>query len=241
MDITFEMLLEDGHVKIIDDKLHVSLWFTARGIFQESPEYVTNLLKESFNEEGDILNFKKIDTNYDLFYLIKLTDLLPYCFFADIHKNNSSGLNFMTKLFPNYFTYEVCSEYIRLKNNYIFVNSVLREDYSNNLHKEINKNNKSNSERTVVDNLIKREKLKGQTEVKALFGLIDILTDTQLIEVKEFRGYKSAIGQLIAYSKSYPKHRLRLHLFGDINHDRLKDITALCEEYNIKVTTEPSN
>ena len=44
--------------------------------------------------------------------------------------------------------------------------------------------------------------LQGKTEVKTPVGRIDILTKTQLIEVKRVSGWKSAIGQVKSYLRT---------------------------------------
>ncbi len=80
----------------------------------------------------------------------------------------------------------------------------------------------------------------GRIEVDTPVGKIDILTPTELIEVKEIKKWKSALGQVIAYGYFYPRHTKRLHLFGTANYtDRtLFFIEAICKKYNVMVTWE---
>lgn len=66
------------------------------------------------------------------------------------------------------------------------------------------------------------EKLKGKKEVHTKAGRIDILTDTEVIEVKRVSGWKGAIGQVKSYGSYYPNHSLRIHLFGKLTEKRLK-------------------
>jgi hypothetical protein len=80
------------------------------------------------------------------------------------------------------------------------------------------------------------EQLGGEMEVSAAFGQIDILTDTELIEVKHYYQWKSAVGQLLAYSQSYPDRIKRLHLFDVPNPRRLDPIRAFCDAFDIVVT-----
>lgn len=62
-----------------------------------------------------------------------------------------------------------------------------------------------------------------------------VVSSTELIEIKECIKWKNAIGQLLAYSETYPDNKLRLHLFN------LADdlcINNFCKKYNILVTYE---
>lgn len=64
-----------------------------------------------------------------------------------------------------------------------------------------------------------------QTEVSTEFGRIDILTPTEVIEVKRATQWKQAIGQVEIYRHGYPKHQPRIHLFGKTKHQAMiKDV-----------------
>lgn len=76
----------------------------------------------------------------------------------------------------------------------------------------------------------------GDMEVVTPVGNIDILTDTELIEVKEAKAWKNAIGQLITYGYYYQNHQKRLHLFGKCHHSALILIRQHCDLNNILVT-----
>ncbi len=82
--------------------------------------------------------------------------------------------------------------------------------------------------------------LNGQTEVTTLAGRIDILTSTEIIEVKYINKWKAAIGQIITYAKYYPNHQKRIHLFGidNNNQSKLTIIKQHCLEHNINLTWE---
>ncbi|MGF1480178.1 MAG: hypothetical protein ACFB4I_11910 [Cyanophyceae cyanobacterium] len=71
---------------------------------------------------------------------------------------------------------------------------------------------------------------------------IDLLTKTELIEVKHAKKWSSAIHQLLAYSAYYPNKQKRLHLFG---LSSVKDPRAVfdaarkeCDAHAIKLTWE---
>ncbi|MGK7930502.1 MAG: hypothetical protein AB4041_03570 [Microcystaceae cyanobacterium] len=82
--------------------------------------------------------------------------------------------------------------------------------------------------------------LNGKTEVTTVAGRIDILTSTEIIEVKYINRWKAAIGQIITYGKYYPNHQKRIHLFGvdNNNQSKLTLIKQHCLEQNINLTWE---
>lgn len=98
------------------------------------------------------------------------------------------------------------------------------------------KTNNTPEKRCVAKLVSKHTTGKISLEVLTPVGRIDILTDTELIEVKEFRSWKSAIGQLLVYGSYYPTHRRRMHLFGKIEPNLLTIIQQHCKELNIRVT-----
>ena len=71
-----------------------------------------------------------------------------------------------------------------------------------------------------------QEELGGEIEVRTDFGYIDLLTDKELIEIKEASNWKHGVGQLLAYSVFYKDRVLRLHLFN--TKDIRKDIVDFC-------------
>jgi predicted DNA-binding protein YlxM (UPF0122 family) len=82
-----------------------------------------------------------------------------------------------------------------------------------------------------------RQEYGGNIEVQTNYGPIDLLTATELIEIKRIEDWKTGFGQVLAKSPAYPQHRKRLHLFG--NSDRtLRNIKACCKEFEITVSFE---
>ena len=79
--------------------------------------------------------------------------------------------------------------------------------------------------------------LGGEIEVKTEFGYIDLLTKTEIIEIKVYRNWKSGVGQLIVYSEEFPVHRKRLHLF-DIDLVNINKIKTICAKHKIIITYE---
>jgi hypothetical protein len=79
--------------------------------------------------------------------------------------------------------------------------------------------------------------LGGQIEVSTMHGPIDLLTPTQLIEVKRIEHWQRGFGQILSKTAEFPDHDRRLHLFGSSQRS-LRNIKACCEEFDIKVTFE---
>ena len=78
---------------------------------------------------------------------------------------------------------------------------------------------------------------KVRLEVCCPIGRIDILTETEVIEVKHYHssnGLKHALGQVLAYSYYYPKHKKRLALIGKpIKQMELKEVEQICQHYEV--------
>jgi DNA-binding transcriptional regulator GbsR (MarR family) len=94
---------------------------------------------------------------------------------------------------------------------------------------------KNHPERIVRDRL--QAQLGGKVEAYTKYGLIDLLTDTELIEIKVVNRWKDAIGHILAKSEKYPNHQKRLHLFGH-QEPILDNIQEVCDRLQIQVTFE---
>lgn len=80
--------------------------------------------------------------------------------------------------------------------------------------------------------------LNGKREVKTLAGNIDVLTNTEIIEVKTVSAWKSALGQVVVYGHYYPSHQRRIHLYGETQKSFLAMIRSHCEKFGVIVTWE---
>ncbi|CAM9194336.1 unnamed protein product, partial [Ectocarpus sp. 8 AP-2014] len=82
----------------------------------------------------------------------------------------------------------------------------------------------------------------GTTEVETPSGYIDVLSETEVIEVKYYRQWKDGIGQVLAYQSHYPHLARRLHLFahtGDRDTDKYCELAkSVCGEHMVQVTFE---
>jgi hypothetical protein len=79
-------------------------------------------------------------------------------------------------------------------------------------------------------------KLKGdlnaEIEVKTDFGYIDLLTKTDIIEIKIASKWKNALGQILAYGEYYPNHKKWIYLFDDEKDDK---VITFCSKFNVEV------
>ena len=80
--------------------------------------------------------------------------------------------------------------------------------------------------------------LGGTTEVVTPLGRIDIVTATEIIEVKAAAQWKQALGQILVYGRDYPMHQKRIHLFGKIDPIVLTEARSQCGRYQVSVTWE---
>lgn len=96
---------------------------------------------------------------------------------------------------------------------------------------------KKNLEKQVERKLIKRL-LNSRNQVVTDVGIIDILTPTEIIEVKAAKSWKSALGQVLVYGGRYPNHKMRIHLFGSVTKDMEHIIMRECDRFGVIVTWE---
>lgn len=81
-----------------------------------------------------------------------------------------------------------------------------------------------------------QQKLGGEIEIECLAGRIDLLTSTQIIEVKNVGSWKSALGQILVYGEYYPSHQKRIHLYGETQASYLELIRKHCSKFSVVVT-----
>ena len=78
-------------------------------------------------------------------------------------------------------------------------------------------------------------------EVRCEHGVADIITDTEVIEVKVASKYAHALGQVQAYATSFPGRRMRVHLFGtgeELTDALLVRATTLLRQHDVLLTYE---
>ncbi len=80
--------------------------------------------------------------------------------------------------------------------------------------------------------------LGGETEVPCKSGIVDILTETEVIEVKSIKNWKDAIGQVLVYCCEFKGKTPRVHLFGTASNEYRYMIVAFCTQLNVLVSFE---
>lgn len=83
-----------------------------------------------------------------------------------------------------------------------------------------------------------QRKLGGDIEVMVPSGSIDLLTITEIIEIKKASKWKEGVGQLMIYGQDYPSHTKRLHIFGKTSGSFQRMVERYCKPLNIKDTYE---
>lgn len=80
--------------------------------------------------------------------------------------------------------------------------------------------------------------INGKIEVQCKTGAIDILTDTEIIEVKKAKDWKHAIGQVLVYQLEYPDHKARIHLYEDCSNEFKQMVRSFASQLNVTVSFE---
>jgi hypothetical protein len=111
-------------------------------------------------------------------------------------------------------------KYIDNKNNEEYMNhlSNLKPSISNQKEREVQ--------------LKLQSELNAEIEVETKYGYIDLITDTDIIEIKVADNWKHALGQILAYSVEYPDHQKWIYLFDGEFDD---DIVQLCSKFDVNV------
>lgn len=81
----------------------------------------------------------------------------------------------------------------------------------------------------------------GRMEVPGNHGPIDIVSDTEVIEVKHAPKYTHALGQVLGHGESFPTKTKRIHLFGnreELQACRMMLCVELCSKFGVSVSFE---
>jgi hypothetical protein len=82
------------------------------------------------------------------------------------------------------------------------------------------------------------KKLGGKLEVRTSSGTADIVTSTEVIEVKEASLWKGALGQVITYQLDMPHLSKRIHLFNVPPKFNKTRVEKACSSFDVLVTYE---
>lgn len=73
-------------------------------------------------------------------------------------------------------------------------------------------------------------------EVNCTYGIADVINCEYVIEVKQVRKWKQAIGQALVYALDYPEKLPRVHLFGCVSHRQKQLIETACQTLGVTLT-----
>jgi hypothetical protein len=80
------------------------------------------------------------------------------------------------------------------------------------------------------------EKLSGSVEVETPVGRIDILSAEWIVEVKEFKAWKSALGQVLAYSTLVAERKAAIAVYGrGIDPAKMNLCVQTCSQFSVSV------
>jgi hypothetical protein len=99
---------------------------------------------------------------------------------------------------------------------------------------KISKQKKRIKEEERIQELLQKQ-TRGETEVITPMGRIDLLTSTAIVEIKDVRQWKAALGQILVYHNYYPSHKMILVLFGASHSSFKETVEYHCSKFNIEV------
>lgn len=83
---------------------------------------------------------------------------------------------------------------------------------------------------------LEADRINGIREVEAgLGGRCDILTDTEVVEVKRYSDWRHALGQILSYGHYFPGRSLRIYLFASPPEPEF-EISVICGTYRVDVS-----
>jgi len=97
----------------------------------------------------------------------------------------------------------------------------------------IKPNNNLLREREKEIQSVLHRKFGGKIEVQVRNGFVDLLTDKYLIEIKHYKKWMTAVGQLSAYSIDYPHKKKMMYLFNVPKNYNINNILEVCEKDDI--------
>ena len=100
---------------------------------------------------------------------------------------------------------------------------------------------KGESKKAFTEKTVQKKLAAGrvcQMEVQCKSGVIDILFRDEIVEVKDAKAWKAAIGQVLVYNLEYPTRNPRIHLFNCGSDEWKMMVTSFCCQLNVKVTFE---
>lgn len=194
----------------------------------------------------DLDSFDMMETDVDAELMSELTSSMSSVAISNYGTVNftvSSGLDspYPSNINNNNNVNNNNNEPIRNNNNQSRTPAAIKTTSTNSTPSEsaIKQPEKKKREQPELKIQLKMEKKLGYGHQQTPAGEIDILTPTELLEIKNWNDWMKGIGQLYCYSFYFPDRMKWLHLFGQPpSDDKVIVIKTICASLRIKVTTE---
>jgi hypothetical protein len=85
--------------------------------------------------------------------------------------------------------------------------------------------------------LLLQEREGGETEVETPAGLVDLLTDEYVTEIKHVKAWKEGT-KVLVYQHYFPDRKPRIHLFGGYNQRFREMVEEILNTLAVTVTWE---
>jgi len=127
---------------------------------------------------------------------------------------------------------------VRGRGGATYAHSEIAEAYQLYLRKKVSPKQQIEKEvrNALVTHLKKIYSAEVKTQVAIETGFLDILTPKEVIEVKNSRDWKAALGQILVYGLSFPDRKKRIHLFNNENRESIKIIEKTCKKFKVVVS-----
>ena len=81
-------------------------------------------------------------------------------------------------------------------------------------------------------------KFNGEIGTICKTGIVDIITEEKIIEVKRINEWKQAVGKICIYNLEFPDKEKVIALLGETSNEMKQMITLFCKELNVNVIFE---
>jgi hypothetical protein len=240
---TIKMSIQDALIKVEYKELTVDIIAKYNGFTDVELEMLKMFWNRVFNDGWiylskiviiDAMRYKKISNFYKetlRMYYIENIDYKEISKDDDlINKYNDFANEGQSELAKPKHTGGKAQKYYAITCN-TFLDLIKKSEY------RLSRKKSLIQEKNISDKLSLLLNGKREVYISETRQMIDILTDTEIIEVKRYSNRLASVGQILYYGKYYNNRKMRIHLF---NHDNQKDtlFEEICNHLNITITYE---
>lgn len=80
-----------------------------------------------------------------------------------------------------------------------------------------------------------KERFGGDSEIDCKYGCIDLLTESQVVEIKNVINWKQGLGQVLVYGLCYPEKERLLVLFNCNEKTKINEISSACSFFEVNI------